>query len=153
MREAVVILEKNFLQILYNKLPIEINREFVNAGLNKEIIVENVYRKPNANVYIASFMPILLRNKDIEYSQNLIFEGLNLFIENHVKCFDNYREKEVSFVGSVAYLLKDELEKICLLNDLKIGKIIRRPLEQLVSYHKHKLEKVQKNYLFKGQIN
>lgn len=147
--------KKLLTDFLYNKLPIEINREFVNAGLNKEIIVENVYRKPNANVYIASFMPILLRNKDIEYSQNLIFEGLNLFIENHVKCFDNYREKEVSFVGSVAYLLKDELEKICLLNDLKIGKIIRRPLEQLVSYHKHKLEKVQKKLSFQrsDQLN
>ena len=58
-------------------------------------------------------------------------------------------------MGSVAYLLKDELEKICLLNDLKIGKIIRRPLEQLVSYHKHKLEKVQKKLSFQSsdQLN
>ena len=81
------------------------NKNF--EGMTKEKIIENVYMKPDANVYIASFMPTLIKNKNLEYSQKLIKKGLREFIDVHVKCFRNYKEAQVSFVGSVASLLQD----------------------------------------------
>jgi hypothetical protein len=91
--------------------------------------------EPNANVFLASLSPIIIENKDLEYSQKLIQKGFDLFIENHVLCFPNYRDVEVSFVGSIAALLSDELSQACERKGLKLGQIIRRPIDALVNYH------------------
>ena len=93
--------------------------------------------KPNANVYIASFMPVLIRYKDLDYSQELIRKNFQNFIDIHVKCFKNYQEVEVNFIGSVASLLQLELKEICEENSISVGLILRRPLDKLVAYHKN----------------
>lgn len=121
---------------LYEKLPNSMVNELKAMGLNKSVIVENVYKKPDANVYIASFMPILIRHKDLEYSQSIIREGFQSFIDLHVKCYSNYMDCEVNFVGSLAFFLKEELISVCVENEISIGCIIRRPLDKLVKYHK-----------------
>jgi N-acetylglucosamine kinase-like BadF-type ATPase len=121
---------------LYHRLPEAVEEELTQSGLDHKAIVENVYQRPNANVYIASFMPILIRHKDLPYFQKLIGEGLQLFLENHVMRYDNYKDVEVNFVGSLAFLLKDELEKVCNQRGIRIGRILRRPIEALVQYHK-----------------
>jgi hypothetical protein len=99
--------------------------------------------KANANVYIASFMPILLRHKDLKYSQDLIRKNFQQFIDIHVKCYENYKDVKVSFVGSIASLLEKELEAVCADNEIKIGLILRRPLDRLAEFHKIKRDIVQ----------
>lgn len=120
---------------LYKRLPAPMLDELNDLGLNKDVIVENVYRKPDANVYIASFMPILIRHKELKYCQNVIADGIQQFIDIHVKCYENYKETQVNFVGSMACLLSDELRIICNANEIEIGTIIRKPLRNLVEYH------------------
>ncbi len=120
---------------LYKRLPAPMTEELEDLGLNKEVIVENVYMQPNANVYIASFMPILIRHKKLQYCQNVIKEGIRKFINIHVKCYDKYDETQVNFVGSMSYLLKEELKEICEEEGIELGKIIRKPLQNLVQFH------------------
>ncbi len=122
---------------LYKRLPAELHDDLHSAGHTKETIIDNVYRKPDANVYIASFMPFLIRNKSLDYCQELIKSGIQEFIDTHVKCFINYRECEVNFVGSLAELMRDELLEVCESNQITVGRIIRRPLGHLVEYHKN----------------
>jgi len=121
---------------LYKRVPTVMRDELLGMGLDKDVIFENVYKKSNANVYIASFMPVLIRHKNLDYSQQLIREGIQKFIDAHVKCYDDYMQTEVSFVGSVASLLQDELRVVCASNGIRVGNIIRRPLDRLVKYHK-----------------
>jgi glucosamine kinase len=125
---------------LYHRLPDAMNKELIAMGVDKTSINEHVYMKPNANVYIASFMPVLVRNKDLEYSQDLIRKNFQEFIDVHVKCFADFQNVDVNFIGSVACLLQDELRAVCQANGIKVGMIIRRPLDNLVSYHKNKLD-------------
>ncbi len=120
---------------LYNRLPDLMMEEISNQGLTKDKIIENVYMKSDANVFIASVMPILIKYKDLDYCQRLIRKGFSEFINVHVKCFKNYQDSQVSFVGSVASLLKDELKYVCDMEGVQFGKVIRRPLENLVKYH------------------
>lgn len=120
---------------LYGRLPDVMMKDLANQGMTKEKIIENVYMKPDANVYIASFMPTLIKNKNLDYSQKLIKKGLREFIDVHVKCFRNYKDAQVSFVGSVASLLQDELKEVCAEEGVQFGKVVRRPLENLVKYH------------------
>jgi glucosamine kinase len=120
---------------LYNKLPEPMIEEMIERGLSKDTIFKKVYMEPNANVFLASLSPILINNKNLDYSQKLIQKGFDLFIENHVLCFPNYRDVEVSFVGSIAALLSDELSQACERKGLRLGQIIRRPIEALANYH------------------
>lgn len=128
--------KKILADFLYGRLPDPMSRELEVAGINKSVIIEHIYKKPNANVYIASFMPTLIRHKDLEYSQKIIRDGFQNFIGTHVKCYANYQKCEVNFVGSLADLLQQELREVCSENDISIGCIIRRPLDRLVKYHK-----------------
>lgn len=121
----------------YRRLPEPMAKELTSMGVTKASINENVYMKPNANVYIASFMPVLIRYKDLDYSQELIRKNFQNFIDIHVKCFKNYQEVEVNFIGSVASLLQLELKEICEENSISVGLILRRPLDKLVAYHKN----------------
>jgi glucosamine kinase len=134
---------------LYKRLPDSISSDLEAQQVTKEVIFENVYRKPDANVYIASFMKTLIHYKNLSYSQRLITSAFQSFIDVHVKCFANYREVEVNFVGSVASLLQDELYEVCEKNGIQIGRIIRRPLEYLVEYHEKLAELEFNNPLIK----
>ena len=120
---------------LYNKLPESMVEEIIERGISKDSIFKNVYMEPNANVYLASLSPILIANKSLDYSKKLIQKGFDLFLENHVMCYSNYKEVEVSFVGSIAALLSDELTKACERKEITVGQIIRRPIELLANYH------------------
>lgn len=128
------------VDFMYKRLPEVLEREFQQKGLTKAVLFERVYRMPNANVFIASLAEIVIRNKQLGYCQNIIEKSFQLFIDNHVKCFENHKKVEVNFVGSIASLLHEELEKVCRKNELTVGRIIRRPLDRLVSFHKNKMK-------------
>jgi hypothetical protein len=120
---------------LYNKLPEPMVEEIIERGLSKDAIFKNVYMEPNANVFLASLSPILINNKNLDYSQKLIQKGFDLFIENHVMCYPTCKDVEISFVGSISALLGGELEAACSRKGLRLGQIIRRPIEALANYH------------------
>jgi len=79
------------------------------------------------------------RNK-IESDIVLIAFDLNkfsgLFIENQIMQFDNAKELPIHFIGSISYFLKEELEAKLISYGFTLGKILKKPIEGLVSYHK-----------------
>lgn len=121
---------------LYKKLPAHIEQDLVaDYGLTKSTVIENVYMKPNANVYIASFMKFIARHADDEYIKDMVYSGFKDFISIHVCCFSNYREVDVNFIGSIAFIFRQELERAARELDVTIGKIIQKPIDGLVKYH------------------
>lgn len=120
---------------LYKKLPGDIGLELELMGLTTKGIIEEVYKKSNPNVYIASFMSVIVKYRDSKYCQAILRDGFRKFIEIHVKCYKQHKNVKVSFVGSIAYLLSVELKDVCREEGIEVGEIIRRPLENLVDYH------------------
>ena len=120
----------------FNKLSKDLANKFqAEFDLKAEIIKDSLYKKPNPNTYLAKFAKFLVENKDLEYSKNLIKKGFILFIENQIEQFDNHKNVELHFVGSIGYYLKDELKEVIDSKNLKLGKVLRRPIEGLVAYH------------------
>ena len=120
----------------FNKLSTDLANKFkAEFDLKAEIIKDSLYKKPNPNTYLAKFAKFLVENKDLEYSKNLIKKGFILFIENQIEQFDNHKDVELHFVGSIGYYLKDELKEVIDSKNLKLGKVLRRPIEGLVAYH------------------
>jgi N-acetylglucosamine kinase-like BadF-type ATPase len=130
---------------LYHRLPEDISDVLKNElGLTKDLIVERVYMTPNANVYLASFMPFITRFAEHPYIQEMVYEGFRHFIDIHVCCYPNYREVKSHFVGSIAQIFEKQLLAACESLDVQIGSIIRKPIDGLVSYHENHL-KLQKS--------
>lgn len=121
---------------LYHRLPENMTGELErDYGLDRNVIMENVYMRPNANVYLASFMRFLNGHIAEDYVQKLVFEGMTAFMTTHVCCFPNYREVPTHFVGSVGYYFSDILHQAAAKLGIDVGAVDKKPIHGLVRYH------------------
>ena len=110
--------------------------------LDRHIIVENVYMKPHANVYLASFMKVLSDNKTLPWVQELVDKGMQDFFESHVMVYKNYARVPVHFIGSIAFHFEENLRRVGASMNIQVGTIIKKPIYGLVNYHmKHHFSK------------
>ena len=124
-------------QYYFNKMPKHLAEKFEKEyNLEADVIKENFYKKPNPNAYLASFAKFLITHKNEPLFQKIIFDELELFIENYIKQFEDYEEVPVHFIGSIAFYLKEELQTTLDRQHIKLGNVLRRPMDGLVEYHK-----------------
>ena len=121
---------------LYNQLPSSINEDFEDQfGSSKSDIFENVYLKPHANVYLASFMKFLNRHYHHKYVIDMIQNGMNEFIKIHVCCYPEHKTVKTHFIGSISKIFEAELKSAAENNGVILGDIIQKPVDNLVNYH------------------
>ena len=124
----------------FNKMPEYLRDEFSNNyDLSPNSIKNKLYREENPNTYLAGFARFLIENKSNEYFKEIIFKGLERFIDYQVLQYDDFSKVDIHYVGSIAYYLKDEITKIGKKYNLKTGKFIQRPIIGLVDYHKRNI--------------
>ena len=99
-------------------------------------VLENVYKKPLPNRYLANFAIFLAENRGHYMIENIIEDGLNDFIVNQVYKFRESWTHPLHFVGGIAYGFRDVLTELCNGYELEVGKIIRHPMDGLIAYHK-----------------
>jgi N-acetylglucosamine kinase-like BadF-type ATPase len=129
---------------LYHRLPEEMATAFrIETGLDKDGIVNHVYKEPNANVYLASFVPFIQKFSETNYVKELVLNGFKQFLQIHVCCFDNYQDYPVHFVGSISRIFKNELEQACMHYNIKLGNIVQKPVDGLVQYHERYINKLE----------
>ncbi|MFD0862471.1 N-acetylglucosamine kinase [Sungkyunkwania multivorans] len=122
----------------FHKMPHMLATKFsAEFNLDADAIKNKLYKEPNPNTYLAKFAKFLIQNKEEEYSQKLIKKGMQLFIDNYIRQYEQAEEVNIHFVGSISYYLKDELEEVLAANGLKLGLVRRRPIDGLMEYHKH----------------
>jgi N-acetylglucosamine kinase-like BadF-type ATPase len=120
----------------FNKMPKELAVEFEKEyNLDPDFIKSKLYKEPNPNAYLATFAKFLIQNKENEFCKKIIFKGMKSFVKNYIKQFDNCKEVPVHFVGSIAFYLKDELQITFDKYELKLGNVLRRPIDGLIAYH------------------
>ena len=99
-------------------------------------ILENVYKKPLANRYLASFAIFLAENRGHYMIENIIEDGINDFFFNHLYKYKESWTYPISFIGSVAFGFKDVLQELCNSYELELGNVLQKPMDGLVKYHK-----------------
>jgi N-acetylglucosamine kinase-like BadF-type ATPase len=128
---------------LYGRLPDDINESFKKwQNISKDEVISKVYREPNANAYLASFMEFAVKESSHPYIKEMMFEGFKRFNEIHVCSYDNFTQFKTSYVGSIAYLFSEELYRACKASEISIGKIIHKPIDGLIKYHQIYLNKI-----------
>jgi N-acetylglucosamine kinase-like BadF-type ATPase len=98
-------------------------------------ILENVYKMPLPNRYLASFAIFLAENRGHYMIENIIEDGLNDFFFQHICKYRESWHHPIHFVGGVAYGFKDKLKELCGTYELEMGSILKNPMEGLLKYH------------------
>ena len=125
----------------FNEMPNNLAKEFEKEyDLSPDTIKENIYRRENPNTYLASFSRFLIKHKDSSPFQEIIKNGLKRFINHQILQFENAHKIPIHFIGSIAFFLEKEIKDALKKDNLRMGRIVQRPIDELVTYHKRLLE-------------
>ncbi|MCF6356833.1 MAG: ATPase [Draconibacterium sp.] len=119
------IMPENLIVKFKNKFPINY------AGF-----LESVYKKERPNKFLARFTPFLYENINDVYCSKLVENSFDSFVGRNVKQYTDFAGLEINFIGSVAYYFKQQLQIILNNSNLKLGKIVKEPLQGLAEFHK-----------------
>ena len=120
----------------FNKMPKDLAKEFEEEyNVAPDPVKNNLYKEPNPNAYLATFAKFLINHKDTDFCKQYIAMEMEDFVENYIKQFDNYKEVPVHFIGSIAFYLKEELQIVMAKHGIKLGNVLRRPIDGLIQYH------------------
>lgn len=121
---------------LYNTFDEELRYKFDEKyHTDRAAILENVYKKPMPNRYLASFTLFLAENRNHFMVENIIEDGLNDFFFTHLCKYNESWKLPIHFTGGVAYAFRDVVIELCHSYQFEPGVIMRTPMEGLVKYH------------------
>ncbi len=122
--------------ILKNQMTPELKEKFLSQfNLTSADIIDRVYRKPFPNRFLASLSPFLAQNLNEPCVHNLVLNSFKSFLKRNVMQYD-YTSHEVHFIGSVAYYYKDVLAQAADEMGIRLGTILKSPMEGLIAYHR-----------------
>jgi len=107
--------------------------KFVNQSLNEMLL--DIYQKPNANRYLASFTYFIKTHQHHPQIQALLNEAFQLFLKIHFEPFRNKFSPNIAFTGSVASIFREELTHACHSYNLNVIAIESSPMKKLIHYH------------------
>ena len=131
------LIRSYYFKTMSEDLAKEFEQEY---DLTPDTIKENIYRRENPNTYLATFSRFLIKHKKNEVFQGIISKGLERFINHQILQFENAKDIPIHFIGSISFYLKEEIEKALALKGLTMGRIVQRPIDELVNYHKNLIE-------------
>ena len=104
--------------------------------LSDEDILDHLYNKPLPNRFCASFSKFIYDNNNyVEYTRDVVGEAFQAYFKNLVSRYPDYQKYSLNCVGSVGYNFRDILAEVADEYGMKVGKIIRSPIDDLVRYH------------------
>ena len=122
--------------VLKNQLPAALCEKFLKKyDLDRQKIIEGVYKKPAANRFLASLSPFLLENIEEPAVHRLVLNAFKAFFVRNIENYEGYKTMPVSFVGSVAFYYRDVLGEAANSLGIKIGTVIKSPMEGLIKFH------------------
>ncbi len=118
--------------IMPEKLSIKFKKRF---PLSYGELMESVYKKEKPNLFLADFVPFIAENISDKYCNELVVNSLEEFIKRNIFQYTYYSNCPISFVGSVAFYFKNQLETVFKKHNLLLNKVIKHPLNGLVEYY------------------
>lgn len=126
---------KVLVSYLYGTMPEDLRESFSKAHeITKDIIINNIYQKPFPNSYLAAFSRFMINHKSHSFIQQMLKDGFQEFVDTNIKDYKMYKAIPCNFVGSIAFYYQDELREVCAKNQIKVGKIIQKPIEGIFEY-------------------
>jgi len=109
-------------------------KEEYNLGSRNDII-DRLYNQPLPNRFLASFAKFAYDHNNVSYCRQIVVEAFEAFFQNIVLHYPNYQDYTFNCIGSVGYNFRDALTQVANSHGMQVGKIIRSPIDDLVSFH------------------
>lgn len=128
------VLLKNLLE---GTLPTDLSTKLQEQyQIDRPLILERVYRKPQAQVYLASFLEFYIANRNHPYIKALIVAGFEKYFKTYLlPTIVKHPNTEVHFVGSVAAEFQDLLRTVASNNNVNITSVIKEPVHNILNYY------------------
>lgn len=105
-------------------------------GMNNDELLDRIYTKPFPNRFCAQYAKFIQEHYDFDpYFPDLTTQAFRDFFERIVTHYPNYRDYAFNAVGSVAYYHRHLLEPVVREYGMKVGTILKAPMEGLIRYH------------------
>ena len=121
--------------LLKHQYPKELSDKFFQQyKITPEEIMESVYKKPFPNRFLAQFTHFMCENKHEIHIREIVFHSFLEFFRRNIHQYE-YQNYTVACMGSVALYFEDILKQAATISKIKIGKIIKGPMSDLIKYH------------------
>jgi len=97
--------------------------------------INDLYGMEKPNAMISSYAPFVVENKEHPFITELVLKSFVSFFEENILKYADCREYALGFVGSIAFLFRDLLEKVAEHYNIKVEKVIKGPVDELVKFH------------------
>jgi glucosamine kinase len=98
-------------------------------------IIDRLYNQPLPNRFLASFAKFAYDHNNVSYCRQIVVEAFEAFFQNIVLHYPNYQDYTFNCIGSVGYNFRDALTQVANSHGMQVGKIVRSPIDDLVSFH------------------
>ncbi|EPT33456.1 hypothetical protein [Phocaeicola abscessus] len=105
-------------------------------------LIDQIYKKPMPNRFCAQFGPFIKENlhRD-DYFYRLVRNSFTAMFEKIIFHYPAYEKYEFNSVGSIAYCFRDILAETAHAYQMRMGIILRYPLDGLITYHNESLHR------------
>ena len=131
------VLGRLFVNALYKgELAESTKRAFdEQTGLSMADIIQRVYREAAPNRFLASFGRFVAEHKDEDESlRQIVVSNFRDFFRKNISHYHR-QDLSVNAIGSIAAHFSDELSEAAGGEGFTIGKVLKSPMEGLLSYH------------------
>jgi glucosamine kinase len=118
-------------------MPVSVQKEFFKIyQLTREEIMERLYSEKLPNRFCARFTKFISESiSDTSYTRNLVKGAFTDFFESLVSRYENYQQYTFNCTGSIGFTFREILSEVAALYIMKIGVILKTPIEGLAQYH------------------
>ena len=103
--------------------------------LDKDDVLNRVYRQARPNQYLAQFAVFLSREIHHPWCREFVLDNFRAFVRRNVLMLPQSRLLPVNFVGSIAYHFRDLLRQVLEEENLTIEQILKDPIDGLIKFH------------------
>ena len=111
------------------------NLFYTENGLTFSTTLDRIYKEANPNQFFSKVTKLLRTHTDNEYCKNVIRRAFDDFVKVQLFKYPGYDSLPVCFTGSIAANFKEILEEVLNSYHIKLGTVMKEPMEGMIKYH------------------
>ena len=116
-------------------MPDDLRTAFEEAGYNREVILNNVYKSAVPARYLASVSLFAQQHADHAFARKILDSCFDSFFEQQVSKYTDSKKYKVHTVGSVGYYFRQQIAEVASRHGYNMGNVIQSPMEGLITFH------------------
>lgn len=127
---------KNFIKEYFEEtLPTDLKKQFEDAGYNREVILNHVYKQNMPSRYLASVSIFVSKQLQHPFVVNFLNQCFDTFFIQQLNKYTHSKKHKVHTVGSIGYHYKNLIAEVAKKHGYEMGTILQSPMEGLIDYH------------------